>query len=142
MNAADRTWNEFNADFTFPPSDDAARIASEVKASIDTWVRNSLLELQEQTKRRTDVLRDRLDLDIGEASKVLRSVDARIADLQLMINQIPNTDSIQAAREKLETAAQNARKAVQDAVNEWEEKGKKVGATVGEIAQTFAKAAI
>lgn len=142
MSAADRTWNEFNADFSFPPSEDAARVASEVKASIDTWVRNSLTELQEQAKRRTDVQLNSLNLEIGEASKVLRSVDTALADLKLMITQIPNTDLVQAARDKLETAAQNARQAVQDAVNKWEEAGKQAGATVGEIAQTFAKAAV
>jgi hypothetical protein len=137
MTTADRTWNEFNADFTFPPSEDAARIASEVKASVETWVRNSLLELQQQTKQRTEAQMASLDIQIAKTKADLMGVNEKIAKAQECLK---NLDLPPVVVEKLNAAMQAARDAMQQAVNDWEDKGKQVGKGIAQIAETFAKA--
>ncbi|MGZ5544847.1 MAG: hypothetical protein ACXWIU_09240, partial [Limisphaerales bacterium] len=88
MPTAERTWNDFNADFTYPPTEDAARVANDVKAHVDIWVRNSLAELQQQTKQRTETQLNQLQAQFNSATAALHKADAQLANVITLANQI------------------------------------------------------
>jgi len=133
------SWNRFNSDFKIPESDDAARIALEVKASVDTWIQNSLVRLGEDMNKRAELSAAQLRSHIAEAKGALASIEKQIADVHDAVNALSPADPELAKKIKdLKDQTQATRNSMAQAAQEWEEYGRKTVATVESIAKTVA----
>lgn len=134
-----RAWNRFSADFKVPDSEDAARVANEVKASIDTWVQQSLTDLQADMAARMQAQLLTLQQNITGSQQALASVDAKIAAIRAEVDKLvaanPALDKDTAA---LKQQIQDTRAAMQAAADKWEQNGKDAVTTTVGIAKTVA----
>jgi len=134
-----RSWNRFNSDFRIPDSDDAARVANEAKASIDTWVQNSLSQLEAQMTQRAKVQLDTFNQNIAATNTALQSIDGQIAALVAGLDKLaPNDPFLAQEIDKLKKQTQDARDAMRAAAEKWEQSGKDAVATAVSIAKTVA----
>jgi chromosome segregation ATPase len=134
-----RAWNRFSADFKVPDSEDAARVANEVKASIDTWVQNSLADLQADMTARMQAQLSTLQQNIVGSQQALASVDSKIAAIRGEVDKLVAADpSLKTATEALNQQIEDTRAAMQAAADKWEQNGKDALATAVGIAKTVA----
>ncbi|MEW6156933.1 MAG: hypothetical protein AB1813_05835 [Verrucomicrobiota bacterium] len=134
-----RSWSRFNADFKVPESQDAARIAHEVKASIDSWIQSSLSQLESQMSERMKVQLAEFERNIAATNAALKSVDEKIAGMQAAIGQLASSDP-ELARdiERLKRQTEETRKAMQAAAEKWEQYGKQAVDSAIKVAKTVA----
>lgn len=136
---ASQTWSRFNSDFTFPESGDAARVANEVKASIDTWVINSLSKIEAEMRQRAQLNIAVLEQKLAQSKNVLQSIQEKINSLQSAVAQLaPATSNLQEAIDNVKAKTEDARTAMQAAVAQWEQYGNDAVATTVQIAKTLA----
>jgi len=134
-----RAWNRFSADFRVPDSDDAARVANEVKASIDTWVQKSLNDLQTDMAARMQVQLATLRQNFAESQQSLASIDAHIEAVQDGIAKLnPADPNLAAAIQDLQKQAATTRTAMKAMMDQWEKNGQDSVATAVSIAKTVA----
>ena len=132
-------WNRFSADFTVPDSDDAARIANEAKASIDTWVQKSLSNLQADMSQRLQVNLAAFNQHIAESTLALGQVDAQIAAIRAGLDDLAKANPALAVEiAKLQKQTDDTSKAMQTAADQWEKNGQDAVATAISIAKTVA----
>src|SRR5262249_7648526 len=129
----------FNSDFTFPESGDAARVAHEVKASIDTWVQNSLSRIEADVRQRSKVHIAELQTQLAQTKVELQSVQTKMILLQAALDQLsPATPNLQAAIDEVKKKTVDARTAMDAAARQWEDYGKQAVATTVKLAETVA----
>ncbi len=109
-----RAWNRFSSDFKVPDSDDAARVATEVKASIDTWVQKSLSDLQADMSQRLQVQLSAFQQNIAQSKQSLDMVDGQIAAIRAGLDNLATANPALAAditklQSKLKTPGKRCR---------------------------------
>ncbi|HTL58593.1 MAG TPA: hypothetical protein VL361_23105 [Candidatus Limnocylindrales bacterium] len=133
------SWNRFNSDFTFPESGDAARVAHEVKASIDTWVQNSLSRMESDMRQRAQINLAQMREKLAQSKNELQSVQMKIVQLQAALDQLaPGAPNLQAAVDEVKKKAADARSAMEAAAQQWEKYGSEAVATTMKLAETVA----
>ncbi len=136
-------WNRFNSDFRLPESDDAARIAAEVKISVDTWIQTSLAQLESNMNARAQVAVAQINSQIVQSKTALTTMTAEFNRIAGAAAALSPTDP--ALAEKLNTlqaATAAARNAVALAAANWEKYGADAVATVKSIVSTMATLAV
>jgi uncharacterized coiled-coil DUF342 family protein len=135
-------WNRFNSDFQIPESDDAARVASEVKASVDSWIQTSLAELEREMNTRAQLAVSELNRHIVESQDALRRIQNDFYEIQCRINTLsPENGNLKEDIAILKKQTEEARNAMAEAAAKWEEHGKNAAQTFVTIASTVAKLA-
>lgn len=134
-----RSWNRFNSDFKLPESDDAARVAHEVKASVDTWIQNSLTQLVADMTQRTDANLAELDQSIEASKSRLADLKTQISTLRADVENLKPADpALSQAIAALLQKTKDAEAAMKEAAQKWEQQGRKVYDGVKTVAQSFA----
>ena len=133
------TWSRFNSDFTLPESGDAARVAHEVKASIDTWVQDSLSRIEADMRQRAQNNISELEKNLAQSKTELQNVQMKILSLQAALDQLaPGMPNLQAAIDEVKKKTADARTAMEAAARQWEDCGKQAVATTMKLAETVA----
>jgi len=131
----DTPLSRFNADFNVPESDDAARIAHEVKASIDSWVDDSISVLEQQTKQRSAALCDAFDAQVTKTTAALNDFRGKIDAFQRELANFQTNDGALIAKvQQLNKAVQDGRDAMAAEAKKWEryaEEATKAAADIG-----------
>jgi uncharacterized protein involved in exopolysaccharide biosynthesis len=137
------TWSQFNSDFHIPEGDDAARVAAEVRASIEPWIQNSLAKLEQDISARAQVVINALNGHIKETNGALDVIQTQIATLQEGLVSLASPDpALQQSINNLQAQTDAARKGMADAATKWEQYGEKTVATIEQILGTVAKFAV
>jgi len=136
------SWARFNSDFQIPESDDAARVANEVRASVDTWIQNSLAQLEDDMNKRAQVTIGELNNHLKATNDALGKIQSQIGQIQNGLNSLMTTDPVLATNiNNLKAQTQAARAAMQQAADDWENHGKDTVSTIESIVGTVAKIA-
>jgi len=132
-------WNRFNSNFPLPESDDAARIAAEVKTSIDSWIQTSLAQLETDMNARAQVAVAQINSQIAQTKAALTAMTGELDKVAAAAAALSPTDPALPAKLKaLQDATAAARTAVGQAAANWEQHGADAVATVKTIVSTLA----
>jgi len=136
------SWTRFKSDFPIPESDDAQRVANEVRASMDSWIHDSLAKLEADMDQRAQLAASRLNANINASNTSLTSIQSQIdkmlEGLKALNSKDPDLD-----KKISDLVAQTgaARDAMQKEADNWKANGQNTVTTIESIIGTVAKAA-
>src|SRR3954462_936269 len=132
------TWNQFNSDFSIPAGNDAARVFHEAKASLDTWIKNNLADLQDKMTSQLNASLIEFNQELENSKKAVATIQAEVVHFSDEIQKLdPKDPQLGESVAKLKTQIGDTRKAMQEAAEKWEEHGKAAYKTVSGIAKTM-----
>lgn len=136
------SWSRFNSDFQIPESDDAARVANEVRASVDTWIQSSLAQLEDDMNKRAQAAIGQLNSHITASNDALGKIQDQIDKVRDGLASLAVADPNLATNiNNLKTQTEAARAAMQQAADDWKKRGQNTVSTIESIAGTVAKIA-
>lgn len=136
------SWSRFNSNFRIPDTDDAARVANEVRASVDSWVQSSLAQLEEDMNKRAQVAIAQLNSHIKASNFALGTVQSQIDQVRTGLDNLAVANpALASSIAPLQAQTQAARDAMQKAADDWEKRGENTVSTIESIIGTVAKIA-
>ncbi len=136
------SWSRFNSNFQIPESDDAARVANEVRASVDSWIQTSLAQLEDDMTKRAQVAIDQLSTHIEASNAALGTIQRKIDQLLTGLDALAVAHpSLAAGIAALQAQTNTARDAMQQAADDWKTYGENTVSTIETIVGTVAKVA-
>ncbi len=129
-------WNRFNRSYTPPASEDAQRIAAEVRQSMDAWITSSLDTLQQNMEQNLGNVTGSLQKSLAASAAALNTaqqdLNARLAELEAALAANNGTPAAVAA---LTPAIAAVRQAVQDSKDQWQKAGNDAVGAVSSVAK-------
>jgi hypothetical protein len=128
-------WNRFNRSYTPPASEDAQRIAAEVRQSMDAWITSSLDTLQQNMEQNLGNVTGSLQKSLAASAAALNTaqqdLNARLAALEAALAANNGTPAAAA----LTPAIAAVRQAVQDSRDQWQKAGNDAVGAVTSVAK-------
>jgi len=136
------SWSKFNSDFRIPDSDDAARVANEVRASVDGWIQTSLSQLEDDMNKRAQVAIAQLNTHITASNAELVNIQGQIDQVRAGLAALAVANpALVGGISALQAQTDAARTAMQQAADDWKANGANAVSTVESILGTVAKVA-
>jgi chromosome segregation ATPase len=136
------TWSRFNSDFRVPESEDAARVAIEVKASVHAWLQKSLEQLEKDMAVRAELAIGQLTVHLAAAQASLQKTLQGIETLRAELSALNTTDpALKSSVDRLNAQIQTTREAVAKTAEEWAAHGANTVSTIKTVIGTVAKLA-
>ncbi len=135
-------WSRFNSDFQIPESDDAARVANEVRASVDSWIQTSLSRLEDDMNKRAQVAIGQLNVNLKASNEDLGRIQGQLDKVRDGLASLAVGDPNLATNvANLKGQIEAARTAMQQAADDWQKRGEDTVTTIESIVGTVAKIA-